>query len=112
MALKIMSEGVGIQSTTRILDLDANTVQDWLSQAAEHMEAISHYMIHDLHIPQVQVDELWAILGKRDELSPQKRNTCWVWTAIDPPASCCWIFSLLTAVWNLLKSSFIGCPSF
>ena len=84
MALKIMSEGVGIRSTARILELDVNTVQDWLSQSAEHMEAISRYMINELNIPQVQVDELWAILGKRDELAPQKRNTCWVWTAIDP----------------------------
>jgi len=65
MALKIMSEGVGIRSTARILELDVNTVQDWLSQSAEHMEAISRYMINELHIPQVQVDELWAILGKR-----------------------------------------------
>ena len=84
MALKIMSEGVGIRSTARILELDVNTVQEWLMKGSEHMEAISHYMIHDLHIPQVQVDEMWAILGKRDDLAPQKRNNRWVWTAIDP----------------------------
>ena len=84
MALKIMSEGVGIQSTGRILDLDANTVQDWLKQGAEHMEAISRYLIHELHLSQVQVDELWSLLGKRDELAPQKRNSRWIWSAIDP----------------------------
>jgi IS1 family transposase len=84
MALKIMSEGVGIQSTARILDLDANTVQDWLKQGAEHMEAVSNYLIRELHLSQVQVDELWAILGKRDELAPQKRNTRWIWSATDP----------------------------
>ena len=84
MALKIMSEGVGIRSTARILELDVNTVQEWLMKGSEHMEAISHYMIHELHIPQVQVDEMWAILGKRDELAPQKRNNRWVWSAIDP----------------------------
>ena len=41
-------------------------------------------MIHELHIPQVQVDELWAIPGKRDELASQKRNTRWIWSATDP----------------------------
>ena len=58
MALKIMSEGVGIRSTARILELDVNTVQEWLRKGSEHMEAISHYMIHELHIPQVQVEVL------------------------------------------------------
>jgi len=56
-ALKALAEGLGIQ-TARVLDVDADTVQDWLSQAAEHMEAISRYLIHELHLNQVQVDEL------------------------------------------------------
>jgi hypothetical protein len=66
---------LSIQATARVLDVDADTVQDWLAQAAEHMEAISRYLIHDLHLSQVQVDELWSLLGERDELGPQKRNT-------------------------------------
>jgi hypothetical protein len=83
LALKIMSAGVGIQSTSRILDLDANTVQDWLKQGAEHMEVISRYLIRELNLSQVQVDELWSLLGERNELAPQKRNTRWVWSAMD-----------------------------
>ena len=93
LALKIMSEGVGIQSTSRILDLDANTVQDWLKQGSEHMEAVSNYLMRELHLSQVQVDELWALLGERDELTPQKRDIRWVWSAIDLlRASCSWAF--------------------
>jgi len=83
-ALKALAEGLGIQATARVFDVDADTVQDWLSQAAEHMEAISRYLIHDLHLTQVQVDELWSLLGERDELTPQKRNTRWIWSATDP----------------------------
>ncbi len=94
MALKIMSEGVGIQSTARILDLDANTVQDWLKQGSEHMETISRYLIRELNLSQVQVDELWALLGERDELALQKRNTRWVWSAIDS-ASKLWLGFLI-----------------
>ena len=48
------------------------------------MEAVSNYLIRGLNLSQVQVDELWAILGERDELVPQKRNTRWVWSAIEP----------------------------
>ena len=82
LALKVMAEGMGIQSTARALDLDANTVQSWLKQGAEHMDVISRYLIHDLHLTQLQVDELWSLLGLRDE--KQQRNTRWVWSAIDP----------------------------
>ena len=83
-ALKALAEGLSIQATARVLDVDSDTVQDWLSQAAEHMEAISRYLIHELHLSQVQVDEMWSLLGERDELAPQKRNTRWIWSAIDP----------------------------
>jgi IS1 family transposase len=83
-ALKVMAEGLGIQSTARALDLDANTVQDWLKQGAEHMEAVSNYLMRELNLSQVQVDELWAILGERNELAPQKRNARWIWSATDP----------------------------
>jgi IS1 family transposase len=88
-ALKVMAEGLGIQSTARILDLDVNTVQDWLKQGSEHMEAVSNYLMRELNLSQVQVDELWSLLGERDELAPQKRNTRWVWIAIDPESKLC-----------------------
>jgi len=78
--LTALAEGVGIRKTARIFDLDPNTVQDWLRQAAEHMEAVSHYLIHDLHLTQVQVDELWALLGKR---SGEGRHKLWVWVGVE-----------------------------
>lgn len=77
-----LAEGVGIRRTARIFDLDPNTVQAWLGQAAQHMESISHYMLHDLHLTQVQVDELWALLGKRNG---DERATHWVWVGVDAP---------------------------
>lgn len=81
-ALTALAEGLDIQATARVFDVEPDTVQDWLNQAAEHMEAVSRYMLHDLHLTQVQLDELWALLGKRQERST--RNSRWVWTASDP----------------------------
>ena len=75
-----LAEGVGIRKTARIFDLDPNTVQAWLGQAAEHMEAVSHYLLHDLHLSQVQVDELWALLGKRNGAERAKQ---WVWVGVE-----------------------------
>ena len=85
-ALKALAEGLGIRATARVFDLDPNTVEGWLVQAAEHMEAVSSYLIHDLELTQVQVDELWALLGRQDtnETGEKQRGKRWVWAGIDP----------------------------
>lgn len=64
--LKALAEGLGIRATARVFDLGPDTIKEWLRQVAEHVEAVSHYLIHDLHLSQVQVDELWALLGQQD----------------------------------------------
>lgn len=78
--LTCLAEGVSIRQTARIFGLDANTVHTWLHQAAEHMEMVSNYLIHDLHLTQVQVDELWGLLGRRNG---EKRHTLWGWIGVD-----------------------------
>jgi hypothetical protein len=51
-------------------------------EAAVHSEAVLGYMLHDLHLAQVQMDELYALLSEmRGE---GERGRCWVWAAIDP----------------------------
>src|SRR5215510_10041200 len=87
-----LAEGLGIRGTARVFEMDANTVLHWLMEAAEQLQAFSAYFLHDLHLKQVQLDELYAVLsavrdGKMseaqaiDHLSTSPR---WVWTAIDP----------------------------
>lgn len=84
--LTALAEGLGIRATARVFDLDPNTVEAWLRQAGQQMTAVSHYLIHDLHLTQVQVDELWALLGQQDmdEASQKQQAKRWVWTGMDP----------------------------
>jgi IS1 family transposase len=85
--LKALAEGLDIRATARVFELDPNTVESWLGQAAQHLRAVSHYLIHDLQLSQVQVDELWALLGHSEaELGAQRnrRGKGWVWVGIDP----------------------------
>ena len=85
--LKTLAEGLDIRATARVFELDPNTVESWLGQAAQHLTAVSHYLIHDLQLSQVQVDELWALLGQSEaELGAQRnrRGKGWVWVGIDP----------------------------
>jgi IS1 family transposase/transposase-like protein len=95
-ALKALAEGLGIRATARVFDVDPNTVEAWLREAAKHMEAVSRHLLHDLQLTQVQIDELWALLGKRDLDENQEKCKAkrWVWVGTDP-VSKLWLASVV-----------------
>jgi IS1 family transposase len=87
-----LAEGLGIRGTARVFEVDPHTVLQWLVEAAEQLHAFSASFLHDLHIRQVQLDELYAVLSavKDGEVSADEaidrlsRSPHWVWTAMDP----------------------------
>ena len=87
-----LAEGLGIRGTARVFEIDANTVLNWLVEAAEQLNAFSGYFLHELQINQVQLDELYAVLSavrdgemsEAEAIEPLARSPHWVWTAIDP----------------------------
>src|SRR5215470_4780215 len=87
-----LAEGMGIRGTARVFEVDPNTVLQWLVEAAEQLQALAQYFLHDLHLTQVQLDALYAVLSavKDGALSETKaiarlsRSPQWVWTAMDP----------------------------
>ena len=95
-ALKALAEGLGLRATARGFDVDPNTVERWIRQAAKHMGAVSGYLLHDLQLTQVQIDELWALLGKRDLDENQEKCKAkrWVWVGTDP-VSKLWLASVV-----------------
>jgi hypothetical protein len=54
---------LGIRGTARVFEIDPNTVLVWLVEAAEQLQTFSSYFLHELHINQVQLDELYAVLS-------------------------------------------------
>src|SRR5215468_5036248 len=87
-----LAEGLGIRGTARVFEVDANTVLQWLVEAAEQLRAFSQHVLHDVRVRQVPLDALFAVLSavkhgavseaeaiERLEQSPQ-----WVWVAMDP----------------------------
>ena len=91
-AIAALAEGLGIRAVARVFETDPNTVLGWLVEAAEHLEAFSRCHLHDLHVEQVQMDELFAWLsavqeGEVTEAEAMKRlsrSLHWVWVAMDP----------------------------
>jgi hypothetical protein len=87
-----LAEGLGIRGTARVFEIDPNTVLSWLVEAADQLRAFSHYFLHDLHLTQVQLDELYAVLSalkagtvSEDEaIERLSRSPHWVWVALAP----------------------------
>lgn len=93
-----LAEGLSLQATARIFGVEPDTVKECLVKAAQQAEAVSHYVMHDLRLTQVQVDELWALVQAGD-VTPDAASRCrsrhsWVWTALDP-LSKLWLASVV-----------------
>jgi hypothetical protein len=87
-----LAEGLGLRGTARVFEVDPTTVLHWLTAAAEHLRAFAPYFLHDLHLTQVQLDELYAVrsalkegtVSEEEALERLSRSPPWVWAAIDP----------------------------
>jgi IS1 family transposase len=88
----LMVQGLGIRGTARVFEVDPNTVLQWLVEAAEHIKAFSAYFLCDIHVRQVQLDELYAVLsalkegkvGEDEAIERLSRSPHWVWVAMEP----------------------------
>ena len=60
--LACLAEGLGIRATARVFEVDANTVLQWLVEAAEHLGALSHDFLCEVHVEPWQLDEWYAVL--------------------------------------------------
>src|SRR5215471_10001363 len=90
--LACVAEGLGIRATARVFEVDANTVLQWLVEAAEQLRAFAAYFLCDLHLEQLQLDEVYAVLrdlkagaiNDDEALARLERAPSWVWTVMDP----------------------------
>jgi len=91
-AVGALAEGLGIRAVARVCAVEPNTVLAWLVEVAEQAAAFAPYVLHDVRVTQVQLDELFARLSavKAGEVSETaaverlSRSPHWVWAAIDP----------------------------
>jgi hypothetical protein len=91
-AVATLAEGLGIRSVARVFAVDPNTVLQWLVEAADHLQAFSRYCLHDIHVSQVQLDALFALLrevkvgqvSEAEAIERVSRSSRWVWGAVDP----------------------------
>src|SRR5216683_6027939 len=95
-----LAEGLGIRGTARVFEVDANTVLQWLVDAAEQLRAFSQHFLHDVRVQQVQLDELFALrsavkdgtVSEAEAIERLERSPQWVWVAMDPESQ--WLLAI------------------
>jgi hypothetical protein len=63
-----------------------------LLEAAEQLQVFAVYFLNELHLNQIQLDELYAVLSavrdgdisETEAIERLSRSPHWVWTAVDP----------------------------
>ena len=66
------AEGVGVRATSRLLDINKNTVNRVILRAGEHCEIVLSNLLRSLKLKEAQLDELWAFVKKRNLLTKKK----------------------------------------
>lgn len=100
-AVRALAEGNSIRATGRILQVDKDTVCDWLDRAALHCRAVVLYLWSQLHVTECQLDELWSFVHTKEAHLPYAKIDCptygdaWVWLAFAP-------------VWRLILAFVVG----
>ena len=89
-ALQELAEGLGVRAVARIHGVKPDTVLEWLKKAGQHCQALSECMLRDLKMTQVQLDELWTFVHKKERMLKDweklysEWGDTWVWVAFDP----------------------------
>ena len=90
IALNELAEGLGVRAVARIHHVEPGTVLDWLRKAGQHCEAVSAHMMQELELSQVQLDELWTFIRKKERMLSEweklqtEYGDNWIWMAFDP----------------------------
>ena len=74
-ALKMVVERGSMRGAARAMGVDKDTICEWVRKASEHAEAFSEYMLHDLHMTAVELDELWTTVKKSRITSTTRKRT-------------------------------------
>jgi len=74
-AIACLAEGNGIRATARIKKVDKDTVTAWLDKASQHVEAVSRYLMVNLHFEEAQLDEFWSFVKKKKRTAHPWRSS-------------------------------------
>jgi hypothetical protein len=89
-AVRALAEGNSIRATARIVQVDKDTICEWLDRAAQQCRSVMLYLWHNLHVIECQLDELWSFVHTKEDHLPfaklylETYGDAWVWVAFAP----------------------------
>lgn len=90
IAMRALGEGNSIRATARIVQVDKDTVCDWLDRAAQHCRLVMLHLWRNLHVVECQLDELWSFVHTKEHNLPfaklydETYGDAWIWVAFAP----------------------------
>jgi len=63
-AIGMLAERQSLRGIARVKGVKPDTVLHWLEIAGAQAAAVSNRLIHNLHLTQAQIDELWTFVKK------------------------------------------------
>ncbi len=88
MILRALVEGNSIRATARMVGVAKRTVSNLLRDVGAHAKNYHDRMVRGVEAKQVQADEIWSFIGKKERQVPKERRggeqgDCWTYTALD-----------------------------
>jgi transposase-like protein len=73
--LMLLACGMGLNHTCRQQGVTADSVLLWIEKAGTHAEEFTEYMVQNMELDQVQIDEFWSFIQKKRAFkSPGKKG--------------------------------------
>ena len=63
--LRLLARGMGVNQTCEQEGVTADSIQVWIKQAGEHVEALTEYLQQEMNLDQSQIDEFWSFIRKK-----------------------------------------------
>ncbi|MGE0498303.1 MAG: IS1 family transposase [Ramlibacter sp.] len=97
--LNCLSEGMGINATSRVTGKSKNTILKLLADTGEACALYQDRVMRNLTPSRIQVDEIWSFIGakqanaRREDQAHADFGDCYTFTAIDPDTKLmpCWL---------------------
>lgn len=72
-----LAEGVPARRTARLTEVGRETVNRIVKAVGKHAKEIHDQLVRDFEVTEVQMDEMWAFVGKKRQTSDRRREAIW-----------------------------------
>ena len=74
-ALSLLPEKGSIRAVARYTGHKPDTIIRWIKLAGAHAKEVNDYFLQEMHLDEVQIDEIWSYIKKRRKTPSQARKT-------------------------------------